>query len=159
MDQERFKLQSVLSTLSTHSTVCVISANDSLKCPPSPHSRCLWSSSLSMSVTPWCTVSPLSPPAASLYVGSTCQKERERTKRAWSHWNFCPFNQQVNNNNNNNNSKYISRAPNPSVSNLAEAQSAVHVPLKLNKLRIQLKSSKERKQRCQKNKQKPWMGR
>ena len=35
---------------------------------------------------------------------------------------------------NNNNNKYISRVLNPSVSNQPEAQSAVHVQLKLSKL-------------------------
>ena len=40
---------------------------------------------------------------------------------------------------NNNNNKYISKALNPSVNNLCEVQSAVHVPLKLIKLHIQLK--------------------
>ena len=51
-----------------------------------------------------------------------------------------------------NNNKYISRALNPSVSNLPEAQSAVHIQLKLSKLHIQLKPSKQRNQRCQENK-------
>ena len=46
---------------------------------------------------------------------------------------------------NNNNNKYISRALTPSVSNLPEAQSAVHVQLKL---------SKQRNQRRQENKTK-----
>ena len=55
--------------------------------------------------------------------------------------------------------QYISRALNPSVSNLPEAQSAVHVQLKLSKLHIQLKPSKQRNQRRQENKkQKPGMG-
>ena len=66
-----------------------------------------------------------------------------------------------------NNDKYISRALNPSVSNQPEAQSAVHVQLKLSKLHIQLKPSKQRNQRRQKtiflknkqtNKQKPGVG-
>ena len=39
--------------------------------------------------------------------------------------------------------KYISKALNPSVSNLHEAQSTVHVYLKLNKQHIQLKPNKE----------------
>ena len=50
-------------------------------------------------------------------------------------------------NNNNNNNKYIPRALNPSVSNLHEAQSAVHGHLKLSKLHIQLKPNKQRNQR------------
>ena len=64
-----------------------------------------------------------------------------------------PRNNNSNNNNNNNNKKYISRALNPSVSNLTEAQSAVHVQLKLSKLHIQLKPRKQRNQRRQKTKQ------
>ena len=55
--------------------------------------------------------------------------------------------------NNNNNNKYISRALNPAVSNQPGAQSAVHVQWKLCKLHIQLKPSKQRNQRRQKNKQ------
>ena len=39
--------------------------------------------------------------------------------------------------NNDSNNKYISRALNPSVSNLPEAQSAVHVQLQLSKQRNQ----------------------
>ena len=57
---------------------------------------------------------------------------------------------------NNNNNKYISRVFNPSVSNLTEAQSTVHVQLKPSKLHIQLNPSQQRNQQCQKtNKQKP----
>ena len=41
------------------------------------------------------------------------------------------------NNNSNNNNEYTSRALNPSVSNLHEAQSAVHVQLKPSKQRCQ----------------------
>ena len=52
----------------------------------------------------------------------------------------------------NNNDKYISRAVNPSVGNLPEAQSAVHVQLKLSNLHIQLKPSKQRNQRLQETK-------
>ena len=52
-----------------------------------------------------------------------------------------------------NNNEYISRALNPSVSNLPKAQSAVHVQLKLSKLHIQLKPSKQRNQRRQENKE------
>ena len=40
----------------------------------------------------------------------------------------------------NNINKYISRALNPSVSNLPEVQSAVHAQLKLSKLHVQLKT-------------------
>ena len=60
----------------------------------------------------------------------------------------------------NNNNKYISGALNPSASSLPEAQSAVHVQLKLSKLHIQLKPSKQGNQQPQKakNKQKPGMG-
>ena len=47
---------------------------------------------------------------------------------------------------NNNNNKYISRALNPSVSNQPEAESAVHVQVKMSKLHIQLKPSKQRNQ-------------
>ena len=50
---------------------------------------------------------------------------------------------------NNNNNKYISKALNPSVRNLHEAQSAAHVYLNLSKLPIQLKPSKQRNQQCQ----------
>ena len=57
---------------------------------------------------------------------------------------------------NNNNNKYISRVLNPSVSNLHEAQSTVHVQLKLRKPHTQSKSSKQRNQRRQK---KPGTGR
>ena len=57
-------------------------------------------------------------------------------------------------NNNNSNNKYISKALNPSVSNQPEAQSALLVPLKLSKLRNQLKPNKQRNQQRQKtNKQ------
>ena len=42
--------------------------------------------------------------------------------------------------------KYISKALNPSVSNLHDAASAVSLQLKLSKLHIQLKPSKERNQ-------------
>ena len=58
-----------------------------------------------------------------------------------------------NNNNNNNkkkkkkNIKYISRALNRSVSNLPEAQRAVHIQLKPNKPHTQSKPSKQRNQR------------
>ena len=58
----------------------------------------------------------------------------------------------LDNNNNNNNNKYISRAPNLSVSNQAEAQSAVHAQLELSKLHSQLKPSKQRNKRRQKKK-------
>ena len=44
-----------------------------------------------------------------------------------------------------NNNKYISRALNPSVSNLPEAQSSVHVQLKLGKLAMGLMETEERK--------------
>ena len=54
------------------------------------------------------------------------------------------------NNKNNDNNKYISRALNPSVSNLPDAQNTVHVQFKLSKLHIQLKPSKQRNQRRQK---------
>ena len=51
---------------------------------------------------------------------------------------------------------HICRELNPSVNNQPEAQSTVHVQLKLSKLHIQLKPSKQRnKQRQQTNKQKP----
>ena len=68
------------------------------------------------------------------------------------------INDNDNKNNNNNNNKYISRALNPFVSNQPEAESAVHVQLKLTKPHIQLKPSKQRNQRrkkksTQKNKQ------
>ena len=55
------------------------------------------------------------------------------------------------NNNNNNN---ISKAINPSVNNLHEAQNAVHVQLKLSKLHIQLKPSKQRNQQKKKERKK-----
>ena len=51
------------------------------------------------------------------------------------------------------NNKYISRALNPSVSNQPEAQSAVHVQLRLSKVHVQLKLSKQRNQRHPKTKQ------
>ena len=41
---------------------------------------------------------------------------------------------------NNNNNKYISRALNPSVSNLREAQSAAQVQLKLSKVHYSIKN-------------------
>ena len=47
-------------------------------------------------------------------------------------------------NSNNNKYKYIFRALNPSMSNQPEAQNAAHVQLKLSKLHIQLKPSKQR---------------
>ena len=61
---------------------------------------------------------------------------------------------------NNNNYKYISRALNPPMSNLHEAQSAVHVQLKLSKLHIQSKLSKQRNQQLQKENKKSrrWAG-
>ena len=52
------------------------------------------------------------------------------------------------NNNNNNN---ISKAINPSVNNLHEAQNAVHVQLKLSQLHTQWKPSKQKNQRRQNN--------
>ena len=63
-------------------------------------------------------------------------------------------------NNNNNNNEYISRELNPSVSNQPEDQGAVHVQLKLSKLHIQLKPSKQRNQRRRKtrNKSRGWAG-
>ena len=66
---------------------------------------------------------------------------------------FATISSSVNNNNN------ISKALNPSVSNLHEAESAVRVQLKLSKQHIQLKPSKQRNQRRQKRKEKGGVGR
>ena len=58
-------------------------------------------------------------------------------------------------NNNNSNNKYISKALNPSVSNQPEAQSAVHVQSKLNKLHHSIKTKQTKKPATSKNKKNP----
>ena len=62
-----------------------------------------------------------------------------------------------NNNNddddNNDNYEYIARALNPSVSNLPEAQSAVHCQLKLKQTTYSIKTKQTKKPATSKNKQ------
>ena len=99
------------------------------------------------------TRSPLHPypPPRSLFYTEGRLKSLESTKTSGA-WQALRFN-----NKNSDNNKYISKALNPSVSNLHEAQSAVNVQLKLSKLYIQVKTSKQRNQRRQKLK-KPGRG-